>query len=126
MNFAFVLGDQTVLVTRGSPPENVIEMLHRDELAKDREDTGTIVLQLAFSLNCKTLYVVSTESGRRHITAWDVLSGELKAEKNSGSEVSSECCPLAVREGVLVRTSIATVLSCGILSCLSASEVGLM
>ena len=105
MNFAFVLGDQTVLVTRGSPPENVIEMLHRDELAKDREDTGTIVLQLAFSLNCKTLYVVSTESGRRHITAWDVLSGKLKAEKNSGSEVSNECCPLAVRKGVLVRTS---------------------
>ena len=105
LNFVFVLSEQSVLTA--SPWGNVIEMLHRNELAKAREDVKTIVWQLAFSLNGVTLYVVSTpaEPGGTHISAWDVLSGEFKAEKNSGNEVSFECCPLALREGVLLRTN---------------------
>ena len=101
--FAFVLSKQSVL--RSSPSSTVIEMLHLEELTKDREGTRTTAEQLGFSLNGETVYVVSSEAGRTRFTAWDVSSGELKAEKNTGSEVSSECCPLAVREGVLVRTS---------------------
>ena len=103
IKLTFVLSDQSVLM--GSPDENVIEMVHRDTLARDMENTKFIIRHLAFSLNGETLYVVGAESGRTHITAWDVLSGELKGETNTGREVSSKCCPLAVREGVLLRTS---------------------
>ena len=103
IKLAFVLSDQSVLLE--IPDENVIEMVHRDTLAKDTENAKSIIWQMAFSLNGETLYVVSTESERTHIAAWDVLSGELKAEKNSGSEVSCKCCPLAVRAGVLLITS---------------------
>lgn len=103
-SFDFVLNKQSVL--RSYHQGNVREMLYLDKLIKAREGSKTTTVEkLAFSLNGETVYVVSSESGRTRFTAWDVSCGKLIAEKSTGGEISSKCCPLAVREGVLLGTS---------------------
>jgi len=102
-SFTFVLNEKTVL--RSSPNCNFVDLVHLEELKKDKGGSKTIVSNLLFSLNGETVYVVSKETGVARLTAWDVSSGRLKAEKATGSEINSQCCPVAVRKGILLRTN---------------------
>ena len=102
-SLTFVLNEQSVL--RSGPICDFMQMLSIDELKKGRDGGKKIVDNLTFSINGETVYVVE---GAR-LTAWDVSSGELKAERNTDSEVSSECCPVAVKGGILLTTRSGTL-----------------
>lgn len=90
---------------RSSPNCNFVDLVHLEELKKDKGGSQTIVRNLLFSPNGETVYVVSKETEVARLTAWDVSSGRLKAEKATGSEINSQCCPVAVRKGILLRTN---------------------
>ncbi len=109
--FAFVLNEQFVL--RVSNCSNVIELLHLDELKKDRESfSNTIVRKVAFSLNGGTLYVLTEKDMTRGIVtlmAWDISNAKCKAEKSVGIDCNVRCWLLAVRAGVLYTTSSDTL-----------------
>ena len=100
--FAFVLNETSML--RSSPRCNFVDLVNLDELKKGRGSRKTIVRNLLFSPNGETVYVVSKEAAQ--LTAWDISSERLKAEKTTGSEVNSQCCPVAVREGILLTTNV--------------------
>ena len=83
----FVLNKQFVL--KNYPQNGVVEMLYRDEVMKsrslafwNRELTVTYVDALTLSANGDTVYLLGClDYGRRRLTAWEVSSGKLKAEK---------------------------------------------
>ena len=102
-SFAFVVNKQSVLEI--NPSRDYIEMLSLNELTKDSDNRETIVYNLAFSVNGDTVYVVDDKVKVPRITAWDVSSGELKAENIIGSKVSPDCYLVPVKEGVLLPTS---------------------
>ena len=59
---------------------------------------------LVFSVNGETVYFVDVKAKISRITAWDVLSGEFKAENIIGGS-----CVVPVKEGVLLTTSSGTL-----------------
>ena len=81
----FVLNKQFVL--KNYPPNGVVEMLYRDEAMKSRSFSfwhGELrsIDALTFSANGDTVYAQGCDDcGRRRLTAWNVSSGKLKAEK---------------------------------------------
>ena len=104
--FVFVLNEHSVL--RSNPGCDSITMLFRDELTKDRYGLGrnTVVAHLVFSVNGETIYVMSCDrTGELKITAWDVSTGESKGRKRKFSVFGCLCCPVAVRQGILLRSS---------------------
>lgn len=105
--FAFVLNEQSVLIPYLG--KSVIEMLNVNELTKPRKATYAPtsfrnianVQNVAFSLNGESIYVISGAGGET-VSALDISSGELKAEKSSRTITSK--CLVPVREGVLFTT----------------------
>ena len=100
---AFIINEQSVL--RSSSSCDFIQMESIDELTKGSEVRKTIVSNLVFSVSDETVYVVE---GTR-LKAWDVPNGELKAEKTTGSEIRCDCCPVAVKGGILLTTRSGTL-----------------
>ncbi|XP_078376274.1 uncharacterized protein LOC144659657 isoform X1 [Oculina patagonica] len=103
---SFVLNKQSSLkVSSGS---SVIEMLHPDELMKDRDGfSRTAVREVVFSLNGETLYVFTEQDAPQSVLmAWDISSGRSKAEKRVVFSILSDFLSflLAVRAGVLLGT----------------------
>ena len=101
--FAFVLNKQSVL--KVSPPDDVIEMLYRDNLPSDTlskdELSNTAVEKVELSLNGDTLYVITGSClDTRTVKTWDISSGKFKANVH----VNNFCCLLAVKEGILFNT----------------------
>ena len=108
---AFVLNQHSVL--RSSPSRSYITMFSLDGLTKGRGSYGrntTVVTNLVFSINGETVFVVSknTAEGDK-LTAWDVSTAEPKGRKSKLTEVECQCCPVAVRQGILLRASWSTV-----------------
>jgi len=103
-SFAIVLNGQSVL--RGHPRSDSIIMYSLDELAKSRDCRKILVRNLVFSVNGESVYVVTNEGGGEQIAAWDVSSGEVKAEKRAASNNYSSrgCCLVPVKEGLLFET----------------------
>ena len=106
----FVLNKQSVL--KSYLYDGVVEMLYRDEVIKTerrlwkREFKRAYVDALTFSANGDTVYVLSKEySGRTRLTAWEVSSGKHKADK--GFDIGSRSNLLAVRAGILLKSSSA-------------------
>ena len=98
----FVLNKQSVL--RASPHLSYIHMLNTNELRiTERETTLITISNIVFSLSGETIYVVSDSLGGQAISAWDVSSGELIAQKSRQTVLYSIL--LAVKEGVLLTTA---------------------
>ena len=96
-------------VLESNPSRDSIEMLSLNELTKDSDNRETIVYNLVFSVNGDTVYVVDDKVKVPRITAWDVSSGELKAENIIGSKISPDCYLVPVKAGVLLATSSGTL-----------------
>ena len=106
----FVLNEQSVL--EGYLYDGVVEMLYRDEIMKTerglwkREFKRAYVDALTFSANGDTVYVLSKEyAGRTQLTAWEVSSGKIEAERSFNIEYTSRSYLSAVREGILLISS---------------------
>ena len=104
---AFLLTEQSVLVSFRKDRE-VIEMLNVNELTSGQKlhhaptslANITSVNKVAFSLNGKSIYVVSGAAVET-VSVLDIASGKLKAEKSS--RTITDLVP--VREGVLFTTT---------------------
>ena len=96
---AFVLNEQSVL--RVSDFRSVVEMLHPDELTKDRDGCSkTAVREVVFSSDGGTLYVVTDKfETPTTLVAWDISSDKFKAGESVDFGYS---CLMAVRKGVLL------------------------
>ncbi len=107
----FVLNKQSVL--RVSYRSSVVEMLHPDELTKDEDGGGifsTTESEVVFSLNGDTLYVVTVQHATQStLMAWDISSGRSKVELSVDFMDALGGFPVAVRAGVLIRTSNRTL-----------------
>ena len=101
-SFAFLVNNLHVL--RSNYKGDSTEMLSLDELTKDSDGRKTPVDNLVFSVNGETVYFVDVKAKISRITAWDVLSGEFKAENIIGGS-----CVVPVKEGVLLTTSSGTL-----------------
>ena len=105
----FVLEKHTVLRRNGDR----VEMLNINELHQSKKDVSlTSVPQIVFSLSGEIIYV---HVGSRHlfstttVTAWNVSSSELIAEKEVDVLRSSCNCLLAVKGGVLIVSGMCTL-----------------
>ena len=103
--FAFVLNQHSVIIS--DPSYNSITMFFLDKMTKGRRsycgNITTMVSHLVFSINGETIYVVSKDRVEGvQLTAWDVSTAELKGRKG---KVEFRCCPVAVRAGILLRSS---------------------
>ena len=96
----FLLDKHTVLRS----DNNGVQMLNINKRHGSKKEVAhTIVLQIVFSLSGETIYVVSIRDRlTMTVTAWNVSSGELIAEKKIGVLLSSFNCLLAVKGGVLI------------------------
>ena len=104
----FVLNKQSVL--KSYVYDGVVEMWYRGEVMKTeirlltREFKRAYVDALTFSANGDTVYVLSKGcTGGTRLTAWEVSSRKLKAEKSFAIGLGSSL--LAVREGILLKSS---------------------
>ena len=80
-----------------------VQMLNINKRHGSKKEVAHIVLQIVFSLSGETIYVVSIRDRvTMMVTAWNVSSGELIAEKKIGVLLSSFNCLLAVKGGVLI------------------------
>ena len=103
LTFDVVLNKQTVL--SGNSYGRSIYMLNISELRKtDRDATLTRISDISFSLSGETVYVVSDVT-KTTVSAWDVSSGELIAEKS----MMLINHLVTVKEGVLVTTTRGTL-----------------
>ena len=104
---AFLLTEQSVLISYRSDKE-IIEMLNVNELTKQTKaacapaslSSIKSVNKVAFSLNGKSIYVVSGAAVET-VSALDISSGKVKAEKSSRTIISL----VPVEEGVLLATN---------------------
>ena len=108
---AFVLNKQSLLTV--SSHSSVIEMLNPDELTKGRDGfLRTAAIDVVFSLNDDTLYVVTAKDATTAtLKAWDISTERFKAEKKfrlSYSTVSNSFV-VAGRAGVLCLTRTKTL-----------------
>ena len=100
-NFDFVLDKHTVL----RRDHDRVEMLNVNERHQNKKEVSrTNVLQIVFSLSGETIYVASSDDlfSTPTMTAWNVSSSELIAEKKVDVLWSSCNCLLAVKGGVLI------------------------
>ena len=104
-NFDFVLDKHTVL--RNDCDR--VEMLNINERHQSKKEVRhTNVLQITFSLSGEIIYVTSSGDLFVTVTAWNVLSSELIAEKKFDVSRSSCNCLLAVKGGVLIVRGMCT------------------
>ena len=99
--FYFVLDKHTVLRNNGDR----VEMLNINERHQSKKEVRhTNVLQLAISLSGEIIYVTSSGDlfTTTTVTAWNVSSSELIAEKKFDVSRSPYNCLLAVKGGVLI------------------------
>jgi len=106
----FVLNEQFVLgVSLGS---SVIEMLQLDVLTKDSARVSTTAVgKVVLSLNGDTLFVLTrTDGSLATLMAWDISSGMFTPGKRVFEDFRGfdEHNLVAVREGVLLETSLGT------------------
>ena len=108
MKFYFVLDKHTVLRS-GFRHVKMLNM--NDKHQREREAAPTNVLQIVFSLSGETIYIASHHDhfSTTTVTAWDVSSSELIAEKKVDDLWSSSNCLLAVKGGVLIIGGIYTL-----------------
>ena len=106
---AFVLNQHSVL--RSYPSSSDITMFSLDELTKGRDSYGfTKVKNLVFSINGETAYVLSENTAEGgNLTAWDVSTAKQKGRKRKLSDLECLCCPVAVRQGILLTSGSNTV-----------------
>ena len=103
--FDFVLDKHTVLRNDG----NRVEMLNINERHQSKKEVRhTNVLQITFSLSGEIIYVTSSGDLFVTVTAWNVLSSELIAEKKFDVSRSSCNFLLAVKGGVLIVRGMCT------------------
>ena len=100
IKFDFVLDEHTVLRSNGRR----VEMSHINEQQSEKYAVHTNVLQIVFSLCGNTIYIASHHDrfSTTTVTAWNVSSSELIAEKKVDDLCSSCNCLLAVKGGVLI------------------------
>ena len=99
--FHFVLDEHTVLRS----DRDRVEMLNfGKQQQKEKEVAPTNVVQIVFSLSGETIYVASRHDrlSTTTVTAWNVSSSELIAEKKVDDLWSSCNCLLPVKGGVLI------------------------
>ena len=108
--FDLVLNRQIVL--RGWPHDSFIDMLNISELHKfERKTTFIRISGIAFCLSGETVYVAD-DVMKTTLSAWDVSSGELIAEKNIREYFlvpTQRNCLVTVKEGVLFTTTSVTL-----------------
>jgi len=108
---AFVLNEQSVLGV--SSLSSIIEMLQLDELTKDGDRVSTTaVTKVVLSLNGDTLFVITeTFDSPATLMAWDISSGMFTPGKRVFEDFREfgEHNLVAVREGVLLETSLDTL-----------------
>ena len=99
-NFDFVLDKHTVL----RRDHDRVEMLNVNERHQNKKEVSrTNVLQIVFSLSGEIIYVANLVLfSTTTVTAWNVSSSELIAEKEVDVLRSSCNCLLAVKGGVLI------------------------
>ena len=101
-SLAFVLNKQSVL--RVSSDNSIIEMLQLDELTKDSSgDSEISFVNVAFSLNGDRLFIITYPEGE--LIVWDISSGMFKPGKILPRAVHGSDNLVAVREGLLFKTS---------------------
>ena len=101
-SLAFVLNKQSVL--RVSSDISIIEMLQLDELTKDSSgDSEISFVNVAFSLNGDRLFIITYPEGE--LIVWDISSGMFKPGKIVPRAVHGSDNLVAVREGLLFKTS---------------------
>ena len=108
MKFDFVLDKHTVLRRNFTR----VEMLNINQRHQSKKEVArTTVLQTAFSLSGETIYVASRRRAfsMTTLTAWNVSSSELIAEKKVEVLRSSCNCLLALKGGVLITRSMGTL-----------------
>ena len=108
LGFEFVLNRQTVLW--GGPHGRFIDMLNVSKLHKTKREATLIdIIPITFSLSGETVYVVDDATGAT-VSAWDVSSGELIAEKRARYMPPDQRSRLVtVKEGVLLSTTSGTL-----------------
>ena len=75
--FISVLNEETALMS--SPDLNYLSLVNLRKLKESRENSETIVQDIAFSINGETVYVVSNdETSQATVTAWDVSNGKVQ------------------------------------------------
>ena len=104
LEFKFVLNKQTLLSF--SPLSSSITMLNTSEQTRNSQSTTATVQRIALSLNGQTAYLVNY-SPVATVMALDVSSGELIAEKKTGTTGNTYLVP--VKEGVLLSTYSGTL-----------------
>ena len=107
-NFDFVLDKHTVLRRN----YGFVEMLNINQRHQSKRDVAdTAVLQIVFSLSGEIIYVASSDDPfpTTTVTAWNVSSSELIAEKKFDVSWSSCNCLLAVKGGVLIVSEMCTL-----------------
>jgi len=105
-SLAFVLNKQSVL--RVSPNSSIIEMLQLDELSKDSAgDLEAIVVNVVFSLKGDRLFIITDP--KQELMVWDISSGMFKPGKILPWGVHDIYNLAAVREGLVLQTSHATL-----------------
>ena len=106
---AFVLNEQSVLIIFHN--RDMIEMLHPDELTRDRARASETlyVRKVALSLNGDTLFFITKTrtSMRSTLKAWDISSDMFKPGKRvfEWTDTFKEYNLVALRDGVLLQTS---------------------
>ena len=106
VNFEFVLDKHTVL----RRDNNRVEMLNINEQHQHKKEVAYFtVLQIVFSLSGEIIYVTSSGGLFVTVTAWNVSSSELIAEKKFDVSRSSLKCLLAVKGGVLIVRGMCTL-----------------
>ncbi|XP_068674213.1 uncharacterized protein [Montipora foliosa] len=97
-----VLNSQSLL--RNHTRKGYIELVYRNALTKNTKFEDVSCLR--FLLTGEIVYAtVCVGSHGRRIIAWDVLNGELKGQKEIGSD--STCDLVALKEGILFATESA-------------------
>ncbi|XP_078383734.1 uncharacterized protein LOC144666215 [Oculina patagonica] len=79
--FISVLNKETALMS--SPDLNYLSRINLRKLNKSREDSETVVQDVAFSIDGETLYVVSNnelETTQTTVTAWDVSNTKIRGQ----------------------------------------------
>ena len=105
-SLAFVLNKQSVL--RVSPNSSIIGMLQLDELSKDSAgDSEAIVVNVVFSLKGDRLFIITDP--KQELMVWDISSGMFKPGKILPWGVRDIYNLAAVREGLVLQTSHATL-----------------
>ena len=107
-NADFLLDKHTVLRN----DDDRVEMLNINERHQSKKEVRhTNVLQITFSLSGEIIYVASSDDlfTTTTVTAWNVLSSKLIAEKKFDVSWSSCNCLLAVKGGVLIVSGMCTL-----------------